>query len=49
MSLLISAAILVASCLIASWGESCGDSKAELLLPGAALVWAALIIEGLLS
>ena len=49
MSWLVSAAILAAACLIASWGESCSDSKAELILPGAALVVAALIIGGLIS
>ena len=49
MSWLISAAILASACLIASWGESCSDRYAGGILPGAALVAAALIIGGLLS
>ena len=42
------AAILSAACLIASWGESCSDRYAGGILPGGAIVVAALIIGGLI-
>lgn len=42
------AAILASVCLIASLGESCSDRYAGGILPGAAIVVAALIIGGLI-
>ena len=48
MSLLISAGIIAAVALIASYGESCSDNIADCLLPSAAIVVIGLIIGDLL-